>query len=432
MLLEDKDVSGFLSGESRVDTSSRQFVASVDAFLNSVQANGHALQAQFESISRWLFQGVIAALTIALLMIVIVVWGVVKNVIRPLNEVTRHFKRIANGDLSAPITARNRNEIGELFHELGQMQEALTATVTRLNHSSERVHVSSQEMTTHNDSLSARTEEQMNALQRMANSLDKLKLTVGQNVDKAEHINQMTTATTQKAQSGEQVVSEFVATMASINKDSEAIQSIIDLIDSIAFQTNILALNASVEAARAGEHGKGFAVVANEVRHLASRSANAASDIRQRLEASRKSVLKGNALSQQAGEHTRGIITAVKEVDQLMDDVIQAYAAQRIDIESLEANVISVEQSAQETRQTVYEASACARHLEGESNDMHEYAHQFTLNADTPSSQTLLSKPSPDAYESAEVATVLNIFRPRWRQSRPALPATTEAATGRP
>ena len=379
MMLEERDVSGFLSGESRVDESSQRFVSSAETFLEASNQRGNALLVRFEQVSSLLFWGVIAVLGAALLVVAVVAWGVRNNVLRPLNSITGHFQRIAKGDLSAPVTAHSTNEIGQLFSELASMQQALTATVNRLTNSSQQVYSNSQEITEQNQLLASQTDTQVSALQQMAASLEQLTATVNQNAESAAHVNQSTADVSHKAQQGDEVITQFIATMEAINDHSEEIQSIIRMIESIAFQTNILALNASVEAARAGEHGRGFAVVANEVRALATRSANAASEIRSRIEASSASVQQGSVLSQQAGEHTRAIMQAASNVNTLMTQIANASEEQRRGIEEVNQAVVQIDTTTQETMRLVNQAAHSAEGLSQEALQMREYAGQFSV-----------------------------------------------------
>ena len=379
MMLEERDVSGFLSGESRVDDSSQQFVQSAEAFFNALNQRGNGLLARYEQVSSLLFWGVIAVLGAALLVVAVVVWGVRKNVLRPLKVITEHFQRIAKGDLSTPVSAHSTNEIGQLFSELASMQSALTTTVDRLTASSQQVYSSSQEMTEQNQLLASQTDTQVSALQQMAASLEQLTATVNQNAESAAHVSQSTADVSHKAQQGDEVITQFIATMEAINDHSEEIQSIIRMIESIAFQTNILALNASVEAARAGEHGRGFAVVANEVRALATRSANAASEIRSRIEASSASVQQGSVLSQQAGEHTRAIMQAASNVDTLMTQIANASEEQRRGIEEVNQAVVQIDTTTQGTMRLVNQAAQSAEGLSQEALQMREYAGQFSV-----------------------------------------------------
>lgn len=379
MMLEERDVSGFLSGESRVDGSSQQFVQSAEAFFNASNLRGNSLLARFEQVSSLLFWGVIAALIAALVVVTVVVWGVRKNVLRPLKTITGHFQRIGKGDLSTPVTTHSSNEIGQLFSELASMQTALTATVDRLTTSSQQVYSNSQEMTGQNQLLASQTDRQVSALQQMAASLEQLTATVNQNAESAAHVSQSTADVSYKAQQGDDVITQFIATMEAINSHSDEIQSIIRMIESIAFQTNILALNASVEAARAGEHGRGFAVVANEVRALATRSANAASEIRTRIEASSASVQQGSVLSQQAGEHTRAIMQAAGNVNTLMTQIADASEEQRRGIEEVNQAVVQIDTTTQETMHLVNQAAQSAEELSQEALQMREYAEQFSV-----------------------------------------------------
>lgn len=381
LLLEDGDHAGYRSGQSRVTDSSMDFVEAADAFLAESTVQGEALTQRFERLAGWMTWAILAALVVAGAMMVAVIWGVTVNVIRPLRRIVEHFKRIAKGDLAAPIEARGRNEIGQLYAELAIMQRSLIETVGFLRSSSDYVHSGSREMAGHNQALAAQTRQQVVALEQTSASLEQLTATVASNADSARQVGKSAVSATQRAHEGEAVITCFVATMDEIQGRSDEIASIVGVIESIAFQTNILALNASVEAARAGEQGRGFAVVANEVRALASRSGDAARDIRQRIQTSQASVAEGNSLSVRAAAHTRGIIEAIEQVDRLMEQVVHASNEQRLGIEEVNRAMSQMESATRESSLLVDQAAGNARELEAQSLQMQAQAKRFVLPA---------------------------------------------------
>ncbi|WP_408003103.1 methyl-accepting chemotaxis protein [Pseudomonas oryzae] len=308
-----------------------------------------------------------------------VVWGVNRNVIRPLQRVVGHCEQIAAGNLAESIEKGNANEIGQLFASLAHIQQRLTATVGTVRHSSQLIHEGAQEIAEGNRNLSARTIEQAASLENTASSMEQLTSTVGQNADNARQASQLAATAAQAAQRGGEVVDEVVSTMGQISSSSHKVAEIIKLIDSIAFQTNILALNASVEAARAGEQGRGFAVVAGEVRSLASRSAEAAKDIRTLIGESVARVETGSELVSQAGNAMQEIVEAVQKVADIMDEIAAASAEQSNGIGLVNQAVTQMDQVTQQNAGLVQDSARSASDLVGEAARLREAVEVFRI-----------------------------------------------------
>lgn len=128
MLLEEQDPGGYDSGKSRVADMSQAFMDGADAFFAAAAERGDALAGRFNAMADWLNLALGAALAGALLLVLVVVWGVRANVIRPLSRIIDHFRRLADGDLATPVEGRGDNEIGQLYAELDGMRRALAAT----------------------------------------------------------------------------------------------------------------------------------------------------------------------------------------------------------------------------------------------------------------------------------------------------------------
>ncbi|HJS04008.1 MAG TPA: methyl-accepting chemotaxis protein, partial [Variovorax sp.] len=179
--------------------------------------------------------------------------GLVRSIVRPLDEAIFIAETVAAGDLSKEFETERGGEFGRLLRGMGEMEDTLTDVVTRIKASTDSIVTASREIAAGNQDLSSRTEEQASALEQTAASMEELTSTVKQNADNARQANQLALSASDVAVKGGHVVGQVVSTMASINASSKKIVDIIGVIDGIAFQTNILALNAAVEAARAGE-----------------------------------------------------------------------------------------------------------------------------------------------------------------------------------
>lgn len=396
MSLKEDDIPAYDSGQSRVSDMSQAFMASAETFSAASAASGASLSSRFEAMAAWLNWIMIAALGAALAGVALVVWGINSNVLRPLEGLIDHFRRIAEGDLSQPIETRGNNEIGQLYNELNRMQTSLADTVTRMRGSSDLVLENARGMSEGNQELASRTRQQAVSLEQTASGLDELTANVAQSAEHAHQASRLAGDAASRAQQGESVVTTFVDTMGEIHTRSTKIGEIIGLIDTIAFQTNILALNASVEAARAGEHGKGFAVVANEVRSLATRSTAAAQDIRELIDASRASVDQGNALSERASGNMRSIVEAVHQVNELIQQIAHASGEQHQGIEQLNQAMNQMEAATQHNTRLVERSTDSAEALRGEAERTRAFAARFAT----------ASTPGPDVATSDAAAKV--------------------------
>ncbi|HEY8606887.1 MAG TPA: methyl-accepting chemotaxis protein, partial [Noviherbaspirillum sp.] len=220
--------------------------------------------------------------------------------------------------------------------------------------------VASREIASGNADLSSRTESQASSLEETASSMEELTSTVKQNAENARQANQLVVSASDVALRGGEVVGQVVQTMASIKDSSRKIVDIIGVIDGIAFQTNILALNAAVEAARAGEQGRGFAVVAAEVRSLAQRSAGAAKEIKSLIGDSVEKVDAGSNLVDVAGKTMGEIVTSVKHVADIMNEISAASQEQSSGIEEVNRAIAQMDEMTQQNAALVEQAAAAA------------------------------------------------------------------------
>lgn len=322
-----------------------------------------------------------SGLTVALLILVSVLFIATRRIVGiPIENLKQVLNELSNGNLSKEITINTHDEIGQLAQAMEHFRQQLTRSLHEVKQSADAVSCAAAQIAAGNLDLSQRTETQASALQLSTTSMEELGTTVQDNANNSLQANELAHKSSQIAVKGGDVVSQVVNTMRDINESSRKISDIITLIDSIAFQTNILALNASVEAARAGEQGRGFAVVAGEVRNLAQRSAEAAKQIKDLISDSVTRVHQGTVLVDQAGKTMEDVVTSIQRVSNIMGEISAASREQSEEIGQITKAVSGLDRSTEQNAQLVEEMAAAAAGLQEQAEHLVKSIGIFKLH----------------------------------------------------
>ena len=321
--------------------------------------------ARDEAASRSLRAQVLAGIGALVVLAITGVIGLLLTVsiTKPLKLAVASIERVAGGDLSERIDVQGSDETARLLLQLRAMQEQLGTLVCDVRQGVDQMSISTREIANGNSDLSRRTETQASSLQETAASLEQITTGVERNAQASEEANEMARAAVNAAAGGGKVFSEVVSTMQDISASSRKIADIIAVIDGIAFQTNILALNAAVEAARAGEQGRGFAVVASEVRSLASRSADAAKEIKSLIGASVERVDSGSRLVSRAGDSIDDIVSRIERVASIISEISASANQQTTGIVQIKQAVHQLDEVTQQNAALVEQSAAAAESL---------------------------------------------------------------------
>ncbi len=339
------------------------------------------------------------------------------------SDIARVMRRMAEGDLTETITRDYAGTFGQVKEDVNKTIANIEGIVRQLRESADSISTASAEITSGNTNLSARTEQQASALEETASSMEELTSTVRNNADNARQADQVASNASQLATQGGEVVSRAVNAMREINDSSAKIAEIIGVIDEIAFQTNLLALNASVEAARAGEQGRGFAVVATEVRNLASRSAEAAKEIKELIQDSVSKVQAGSELVDESGTTLEEIVVAVKKVGDIIAEIAAASEEQSAGIEQVNRAVTSMDEVTQQNAALAEQTSAASAQLNDKARELERLVGFFSLNGMEASAPKPTMAPAPQASVPTPAPAA-----PRIETPPPA--ASVAAATG--
>ena len=357
--------------------------------------------------------------TLAVSLGAVLAWAITRSITEPLHMAVSVADTVARGDLTASIVVQGRDEPARLLGAMRDMNGKLREIMASIRLSSDSIATGSSEIASGSLDLSQRTEQQASNLEETAASMEELTATVRTNADTAQQASKVASAASASAAEGGQSVALVVHTMQDISQASRKIAEITNVIDAIAFQTNILALNAAVEAARAGEQGRGFAVVASEVRTLAQRSGTAAREIKELIGANLEKVEQGTQVATRAGEQMGRIVEQVRSVDTMIGEISSASAEQAVGIRQVGEAVSQLDQMTQQNAALVEQSSAAAGSLEQQAASLAQIVSTFRMHPEHGAS-----------HPAAPRAATVQVMGPR--QALPAVQARVSPARAQP
>jgi methyl-accepting chemotaxis protein len=298
---------------------------------------------------------------------------------------------LASGDLTHTITTPFEPEYERLRQSFNSAVEGLEQSISGVARSAKSVHSGAADIYSASEDLSRRTEQQASRLQETSAATQQVSAMVGETAQRASDARTAIEVANGNAMEGGAIVTDAIAAMDAIQNSSEEISQIINLIDSITFQTNLLALNAGVEAARAGDAGKGFAVVASEVRALAQRSSDAARDIKTLINTSSEQVQSGVGRVGDTGQMLTLIGTKIGDTNMLINEIAQNTETQADNLKQVSSAVASMDSMTQQNAAMVREATAAARSLAAEADELATLVARFRLRSRDTEAETGIS-----------------------------------------
>ncbi|HHO9698620.1 TPA: methyl-accepting chemotaxis protein [Citrobacter braakii] len=294
------------------------------------------------------------------------------QIVRPIENVARQALKVATGERNSVSHLNRSDELGLMLRAVGQLGLMCRWLIHDVSSQVSCVRSDSETLAKGSDDLNKHTQQTVENVQETVTTMNQMAASVKQNSETAAAADKLSIAASSAATHGGEAMDTVIKTMDDIANSTQRIGTITTLINDIAFQTNILALNAAVEAARAGEQGKGFAVVAGEVRHLASRSASAANDIRKLIDASADKVQSGSDQVHATGRTMDDIVAQVQNVTQLIAQISHSTLEQSDGLSSLTRAVNELSNITQKNAELVEESaqiSAMVKHRAGRLED---------------------------------------------------------------
>lgn len=378
-----------LGSPGDVTTVVKQMQGALKTLQAALERTRNDAESQFTRGIETSHASVQRALSASILSAIIVIVGlistagfVIRSIWLELGGEPEYARRIAaavaGGDLSMQITLQDGDE-ASLLAAIKQMKDRLETMISNIKDSAETIKAASAGISSGNSDLSERTEIQAQNLEQTASSMQQITATVRANVEQAIQANGMAVNAATVAGKGGTAVQDLVVTMKNINASAAKITDIVGVIDSIAFRTNILALNASVEAAHAGDHGKGFSIVAAEVRALAQQCTQAAREIKGLIDSSARNVSAGALVVDQTGRAMAEIVESINHVSTMIGNISAAGQEQFAGIEVVAESMQQMDNMTQENTRLVEEAATASKSLDEQAAALQQALSIFRL-----------------------------------------------------
>lgn len=334
----------------------------------------------------------------------------VNILLRPIARLVDRLRDIAEGegDLSISLDQSRTDELGKVGYYFNEFMAKLRDTLQEVNQNSNDVAASSTQLASNVGSMNQGVRDQESRTTELAAAIEQMNATVAQIAENAQSTAEQSQQTFERAQGGQQSVGQTVekmsqiarnvrsaaSTIESLGESASQIGAIIDVINDIADQTNLLALNAAIEAARAGEHGRGFAVVADEVRKLAERTQEATQQITQMIsglqgetqsavqgiESSVTHVEEGNRIASDAGARLDEIIALNQQTTDMITQIATAAEQQSATTSEISRNVDQITESASDNARQLHQVQQATEHLSEIAEDLHSIVGRFQLS----------------------------------------------------